>query len=470
MSGPDHSPHSQPPSRLARLVMLLLRWYISVPLILILAVGGLLCGIRAYRLSLLPPPSLPPEVEALLSQPPVPDDQNAHVDLQRAATKLSRFRCDRQELEEALEIGWHRASPNVRQFFNNTEALKLFLAGTEKPEYLQFPVEQLDIVMCLPDVGLTRDLVSLVQLDIARRISLADYSRAENELRQLLRFSVLVSRNGSEHSHGVGTGFQYFALQQLLDLIRDEHCPKMVIANLKQILIDTRRDIPPASQCMTIEYITWQQTSPEMRLDYLDSSALKDRPFRKTELFFMGHPELSDRVRHHHLAMLIPDADVPRRLRTREMNDPFWRRSPNTKDGVTGSQLSHAYVRSGGRLFHVKEFFDSYDRRLEFLDLAIIATALRQYRDDHGDFPAELQQLSPEYLSEVPINPRSPTGDSFSYRREESGCIVHWTGSDGIDESRWIDSHSMWARSPGKFGHDFGIRFGSIACDTPGDF
>jgi hypothetical protein len=471
MSGHDSSPQSQTPPWPVRLVLRLLRWYVSVPLVLILAVAGLLCGYRAYRLSLLPPPSLPPAVEALLSQYPVPDDQNAHVDLQRAATKLSRFRGDRQELEEALEIGWHRASPNVRRHLSsNAEALELFLAGTEKPEYLQLPINELDFVTCIPDVGLTRGFVSLVQLDIARRISQADYSGAENELRQLLRFSVLVSRNGSEHSHGVGTGFQYFALQQLLDLIRDEHCPKMVIANLKQILIDTRRDIPPASQCMTIEYITWQQTSPEMRLDYLDSSALKDRPFRKTELFFMGHPELSDRVRHHHLAMLIPDADVPRRLRTREMNDPFWRRLPNTKDGVTGSELAQAYARSGGRLFHVKEFLDSYDRRLAFLKLAIIATALRQYRDDHGDFPAELQQLSPEYLSEVPINPRSPTGDSFSYRREESGCIVHWTGSDGIDESRWIDSHSMWARSPGKFGHDFGIRFGSIACDTADDF
>lgn len=471
MSESDHLPHAEAPSWPVRAVTLLLRWYVSAPLVVILAVGGLLCGCRAYRLSLLPAPSLPPEVEVLLRQPPVPDDQNAYVDLQRAATQLSRFRGDRRAIDDALEIGWHRASPAVRQHLNiNTEALELFLAGTEKPEYLPFPIKELDIVTCLPEIDLTRNMVWLVQLDIARRISEADYFGAENELRQLLQFAVLVSRNGSEHSHGVGTAIQHFALRQLLKLIRDEHCPKTVVANLKQILIDIRRDIPPASQCLTVEYITWLQTPREMRLAYLDTPALRDRLFRQRELFFMGHPELSDRVRYHYLAMLIPDADVPRRLRTREMNDPFWRRSPNTRDGVTGSQLAHAYVRSGGRLFDVKNFFDTYDRRLAFLDLAIIATALRLYRDDHGDFPEKLQQLTPRYLSAVPINPRSPTGDTFSYRREDSGCVVHWTGRNGIDESHLIDSDSMWAHKLADFGLDFGIRFGSLDCDAADDF
>ncbi len=243
MSEPDHLPRAETSSWPVRVVTLLLRWYISVPLVLILAITGLLCGCRAHRLSLLPPPSLPPEVEALLSQPPVPNDQNAYVDLQRAATRLSEFQGDRREIYDAVDIGWHRASPAVRQHLNiNTEAVELFLAGTDKSEYLPFPIKELDIVTCIPDVGPTRDLVSLVQLDIARRISQADYSGAENELRQLLQFAVLVSDNGSEYSHGVGTAFQHFALQQLLKLIRDEHCPKMVVANLKQILIDVRRN------------------------------------------------------------------------------------------------------------------------------------------------------------------------------------------------------------------------------------
>lgn len=471
MSGHDSSPQSQTPSWPVRFVLRLLRWYVSVPLVLILAIAGLLCGYRAYRLSLLPPPSLPPAVAAMLHQPPVPDDQDAHVDLQRAATRLSRFRGDRQEIYKTLELGWPRASRNVRRHLsNNAEALELFLAGTEKPEYLQFPVNELNTSTSVPDVDLTHNMVWLVQLDIARRISEADYSGAENELRQLLQFAVLVSRNGPRLSHILGAGFQRRALALLLNLIRDDHCPKTVVANLKQVLIDVRRDIPPASHCVAIEYLSWLQTSIEVRSACWETPAWGNREHTQLELFFMAEPEFSYRVHQHYLAMLIPDADVPRRLRTREMNDPFWRRSPNTKDGVTGSELANAYWKSGGRVFHAKEFFDTYDRRLAFLDLAIIATALRQYRDDHGNFPTKLQQLSPGYLSEVPINPRSPAGDAFSYRREASGCIVHWTGSDGIDESRWIDAHSMWARSPGKFGHDFGIRFGSIACDTSSDF
>ncbi len=300
-------------------MLLLFRWYVSVPLVLILAIAGLLCGYRAYRLSLLPPPSLPPEVEALLSQPPVPDDQNAHVDLQRAAARLSRFRGDRSEIDDALKLGWHRASPRVRQFVsNNTEALELFLVGTEKPEYLQLTVNELDIVTCIPDVGLTRDLVSLVQLDIARRISEADYSGAENELRQLIQFSVLVSRNGPEISHVLSTMFQRFALEQLLDLIRDERCPKTVIANLKQVLMDVRRDIPSASQCLTIEYLSWLQTPIEVRSACWETPAWGYREHTPVELFFLAEPEFSYRVHQHYLGMLISDADVPRRLRIRD--------------------------------------------------------------------------------------------------------------------------------------------------------
>ncbi|MBI1312967.1 hypothetical protein GC176_16880 [bacterium] len=473
MSEHEHPPRDASPSRLVRLVMLAFRWYVIVPLILILLTVGVICGSRAYRLSLLPPPSLPPEVEALLQKPPVPDEQNAHVDLQRAAARLSKFHGDWDEYDDALKIGWHRASPKIRQHLsNNEEALKLFLAGTSKSDYLQFPINSLDFVNSLPDVSLTREVARLTQLDIARRISQADYSGAAGELRQLLQFAVLISRNGPEISHNVGTAFQSLALQQFVKLIRDEHCPKSVIAELKPALTDVRSGIPPASQCLAVDYLAWAQTSVELRAGYLSATTWKGHDLTQVELFLLAEPEFSTRVYLHHLAMLIPDADVPRRFRTPEMNDPFLRRSANTKEGVTGADLRRADWLSGGpRRFDMQSFLGMYDRRLAFLDLAIITAALRQFRDDHGRFPPRLQELCPQYLDEVPINPLSPTGDGFSYQVTETGCVVYSTGANGIDQSYLIRPQSMWAhRQPRDGVDDFGIRFGSIDCDTADDF
>ena len=61
--------------------------------------------------------------------------------------------------------------------------------------------------------------------------------------------------------------------------------------------------------------------------------------------------------------------------------------------------------------------------------------ALQQYRREHGEFPAELSRLVPQYLDVIPIDPCDSKGKPIRYRREESLKAVVWSvGPDHSDQ------------------------------------
>ena len=63
--------------------------------------------------------------------------------------------------------------------------------------------------------------------------------------------------------------------------------------------------------------------------------------------------------------------------------------------------------------------------------LLMIDLALRAYQADHRDYPAKLESLTPQYLTEVPLDPFS--GKSFVYRPSEKDFVLYSVGGDGVD-------------------------------------
>jgi hypothetical protein len=63
----------------------------------------------------------------------------------------------------------------------------------------------------------------------------------------------------------------------------------------------------------------------------------------------------------------------------------------------------------------------------EEIRFATISIATQMYRADHGDWPATLDALVPQYLSKVPIDPYSPSGRQIGY------VIVKHALPDGRD-------------------------------------
>jgi hypothetical protein len=68
--------------------------------------------------------------------------------------------------------------------------------------------------------------------------------------------------------------------------------------------------------------------------------------------------------------------------------------------------------------------------------LAATAVAVHLYRTDHnGALPAKLDDVAPEYLPAVPIDPNDGAHLPIRYRADAAGGAILWiTGKDGTDE------------------------------------
>ena len=80
------------------------------------------------------------------------------------------------------------------------------------------------------------------------------------------------------------------------------------------------------------------------------------------------------------------------------------------------------------------------DRAAITMQLTQLALPLGAYRTEHGEYPAELAKLVPEYTPELPKDLYS--GADFRYKRQGKGYVLYSVGPNGKDEggrSRFMD-------------------------------
>ena len=80
--------------------------------------------------------------------------------------------------------------------------------------------------------------------------------------------------------------------------------------------------------------------------------------------------------------------------------------------------------------------FESVARYGALSDAADAAVACERYRRKHGKLPEQLDELVPEFLPEVPIDPYS--GQPFQYVVRDDEYLVYSVGSNRIDEGGLI--------------------------------
>jgi hypothetical protein len=94
-------------------------------------------------------------------------------------------------------------------------------------------------------------------------------------------------------------------------------------------------------------------------------------------------------------------------------------------------QLLEALSRSNdGNDF--KKLATRFHYGLAFLRCAIIAVSVELYRLANQRWPDKLDDLTPQYLSKVPLDPFD--GQPLRYRRLKDGVIIYSVGEDGKDE------------------------------------
>ncbi len=84
-----------------------------------------------------------------------------------------------------------------------------------------------------------------------------------------------------------------------------------------------------------------------------------------------------------------------------------------------------------------------------------VLLALERYRLDKSAWPATLGELTPKYLSSVPVDPHD--GKALRYRSVKDGVIVYSVGPDGIDDGGNIDR-----AAPTKPGTDLGYQLWDV--------
>jgi hypothetical protein len=72
---------------------------------------------------------------------------------------------------------------------------------------------------------------------------------------------------------------------------------------------------------------------------------------------------------------------------------------------------------------------EAFRRNQARLRCGAIGIALERYRLKHGQWPADLAALAPEFLKEVPADPY--TGEPLKYRQTANGVVVFSVGPDG---------------------------------------
>ena len=71
-----------------------------------------------------------------------------------------------------------------------------------------------------------------------------------------------------------------------------------------------------------------------------------------------------------------------------------------------------------------------------FRVLMELQLALQSYYRNHDEFPAKLEDLVPDDIDAVPVDPCDPASLSIRYRRDSSGQATVWSvGNNGTDEN-----------------------------------
>lgn len=70
-----------------------------------------------------------------------------------------------------------------------------------------------------------------------------------------------------------------------------------------------------------------------------------------------------------------------------------------------------------------------------------VVLAVHQYQRQNGQFPESIQQLVPDFLEVVPVDPMNLVGAQLKYRLDDNGVAIVWSiGHNEIDDDGNIDS------------------------------
>lgn len=437
-SPPPESP-AEKPSRLL--------WWLHPKVALPLTLLGLLLAApflyRGYRLSRIPDIGDPFDVEAFGTVEIAPAD-NAMTQYALATTLLrKRTTLYSEDDEKAFEHGWTQTSEPLRKWLDdNQPALAEWRKGTEQSQAILIQPKDFRFDSNLEVVHQSHELSRLARLQAERFAHEGAVETAWDWLLAAVRASRHVEQNGGLTQRLAGASMLYDAAGG----IKRWSARRAVTPDLlRKALVEFHEAdqlTPPNSVALKMEYLVLRNTFREatplselLEFSGVDVTSSLQRPV----LFVMGEPELSLKVFQHVFDNQLSEIDKPKRSRAPtatgvfELYDP----PPGGTRGLPARELDKL-VNSAilARLF--LPAFQQADAAMQRESARRAAVSLllacQLHFRLHGDWPAKVEDLVPEILSEPPEDPLGKSGELMRLKRDGDDLVIYSVGPNGVDD------------------------------------
>jgi hypothetical protein len=382
-------------------------------------------------------------------EPPLPDDQNAAVDLIAAGELANAIANDTDagcafgRLEAALPLDAHEMDVIAATLDLSREALRRLDDAMAKPGIRWGTADHESFSGRLPWVEVTTHLPGLLRAAAMRSHQLGDDRDAMKHIRQLLFLARAINRDPSIISPNVTGRATDLLLQIIPDLrIGDGSSTRITPDEAQSLITDLmdddahRQSIIRALQfdrVFSTDLVTaYAEGRTELIICVLTTrDSPKESEFeRGLRHWFMRPIALNDApvILNHVtrvIAALRQSNSWPELLD--RVPDP-WR-----PDEVRANVDLHAIA-----ALAMADYEHVLTRHFQILTerhLAATALAIRLYQADHdGRRPAALDDLVPDYLPRLPSDPFARGVRALGYRSDDTDPRVYSVGHDGRDD------------------------------------
>ncbi len=285
-----------------------------------------------------------------------------------------------------------------------------------------------------------RSLAKFLWFSANYHIRRGEYNESIELIRDLWLFSDAVISHPTVLNFFVGSACQCMAIELLEDVMGilakneklvDEDFKEQIQLFIRMAREDAKyiSDVENSFSAERAWNYTWRNTLPY----YINIPVLGKIPFSSSIIVFMGRPAaVLDLVRYM-------SYDTKKGVATRATT---WRSALTElqidnvhRDLLTALSRTmtetQMYSLSQGLERTVQMYFNHLSRRR----LVVAGLAIKLVEIDMGRWPVSLDELVPDYLPEVPLDPFGGAGDRLKYIVEDGRVLVYSVASDGVDDN-----------------------------------
>ncbi|MBC8116230.1 MAG: hypothetical protein H7062_17725 [Candidatus Saccharimonas sp.] len=424
--------------------------------------------VRAVFLSTVPAMAEPFDVVAFVGAEIAPAE-NAFTDYRQAVRLHQQYMQGLQQrsavepsnYDEIYKGGWEAADEPMRAWLEeNREALSIWRRGTEKQRALDQSPVNMTFASMVAEIQELRAFARLALVDQMRCLHEGEVDEAWMLARATYRSGGHATWRGPMIQMMVGSALHASASGGMQRWA--EH-PAVTADQLGMVLAQVKADFAlyeSESNMLKAEYLVLRNamTGPGWAGEIGDvlggplSDGLMPAPVARGFLWLVGEPELTVRISRQIVANQIREVDKPLSERRKLFGsgfamlfdtDPTVTRAQGELDA---NQIDRGVRTSilGKMLLPASKSIDNAFLRFRGRQTALeIMLAAQAYRRDKGEFPESLDQLVPQYLEAVPLDPCDLHGGRLLYRRDSATSAVVWSvGEDGNDDGGAVESET----------------------------